>query len=101
MKKENEDKARKAEERAKEMQDFVDKLMEIDKRHRLYEPEFLHTVPERHLRVLVRSQKRERELVNFAQLKHIHDFHSYVICISHTIFTNSKIQNLRKETHKS
>ena len=52
---ETEEKARKAEERAKEMQDFVDKLMEIDKCNPLIEPDFLCTIPERHLRVLVKS----------------------------------------------
>ena len=34
----------------------MDELMEIDKRNPLYEPDFLLTVPERHSRVLVRSQ---------------------------------------------
>ena len=56
VKRETDDKARRANARAKEMQDFVDELMEIDKRNPLYEPDFLLTVPERHSRVLVRSQ---------------------------------------------
>ena len=45
---------------------------------------------------ITRESEERKKLVYFAQLKHIHDFYTYIICISCTIFsfTQKKLKHV-------
>ena len=69
VRKEKEEEARRAEEKSRQMQSFIDRLVYVDKKFPLFEPEFLATVPERHARILVSDDRKSPNIQLYSLLK--------------------------------